>query len=150
MTVSLGRRRWAWLALGVAVIGLLSLVKVTIVEPRINVRWRAGISAADRAVVERRYDLRNATPLQGTPNGWGYELGNGSAQNLRAMIQDPAIEDTGNIDRDALTAPERDIRVTTRPIPFPLDDLFDRPSQHYISSCIPHCSVRRLRVRFDH
>lgn len=123
------RRRWPWLPIVGALVGLLAFVQVTIVEPRINVRWREGVSAADRAAGERRYDLRNGRPLEGTQNAWGYELGDRSPENLRAVIQDPAIEDTGNIDRDALTAPDRDIRVTTRPIPFPLDDLFDRPLQ---------------------
>lgn len=120
-------RHRAWLALGVGVVAMLALVKISFVYPQIRVRWREGISAADRAIAERKYDLRNGAAVEGRTSA--YELGDGSSGNLRALIQDPVVEDTGNIDRDALTAPGRRMRITTRRIPFPLDDRFDRPSQ---------------------
>lgn len=129
MTVVLGRRRRAWLALGGAIIGMLALVQVTTIDPVVNVRWDASVSPADRATLERRFDLRNGSAIEGTATGWRYQLRNRSRENIRALVEDPAVDDTGNIDRDALTAPRRDIRVTVRSIPFPLDDQFDRPSQ---------------------
>ena len=82
-----------------------------------------GVSSADRTAVERRYELRNGVPAG---DGWRYELGDLSRENIRAVIQGPAVDDTGSIDRDALTSEGRDIRVT---VWHPFSDLFDRPSQ---------------------
>ena len=123
------RGNWAWIALGGVLIAILGLVQVTITNPRVNVRWQPGVIPADRAVAERRYDLRNGSPIEGTTTGWQYQLGDRSRENIRALIQDPAVDDTGNIDRDALTAPDPVVSATIRPLPFPFSDRFDRPSQ---------------------
>ena len=119
----LRRRTWAWIALGGVLIAILAAVQVTITGPRVQVRWREGVSSADRTAVERRYELRNGVPAG---DGWRYEQGDLSRENIRALIQDPAVDDTGYIDRDALTSEGRDIRVT---VWHPFGDLFDRPSQ---------------------
>lgn len=119
----LRRRTWAWIALGGVLIAIFAAVQVTITSPRVQVRWREGVSSADRTAVELRYTLRNGVPAG---DGWRYELGDLSRENIRALIQDPAVDDTGYIDRDALTSEGRDIRVT---VWYPFSDLFDRPSQ---------------------
>jgi hypothetical protein len=130
MTAGLLRRgRWAWLGLGCVLLVLLTVVRVSVIEPRVNVRWRDGISEAARSEAEQRYQLGNGTPIPGTASGFQYDIGDSSASYVGELIDDPAVADTGNIDREALTAPQREIRVTTRPFPFPFDDLFDRPSQ---------------------
>ena len=116
-------------AIGAAVIMAMALVRVTVVDPSVNVRWNDRVTPPERAALERRYDLRNGSALEGTPTGWRYELGDRSRDNLRALVEDRAVEDTGNIDRDALTAPPRDIRVTFGPIWYPFSDVLDRPAQ---------------------
>lgn len=122
----LRRRTWAWIAFGGVLIAMLTLVRVTVTDPRVNVRWHEGVSPADRTALERRYDLRNGNPVEGTTTTWRYDLGERSRENIRALIQDPAVDDTGYIDRDALMTSEgRGIRVTR----YPFSDLFDRPSQ---------------------
>lgn len=121
-----------WMALGGVLIAIVALVDVTMTGPRVTVRWRAEISSVDRAALERRYDLRNGRPEQGTT--WRYELGRRSRENIRALVYDPAVDDTGYIDRDALTAPDPDVRVSIRPLPglpfpFSVDNRFKDPWQ---------------------
>jgi len=122
----LRRRTWACVALGGGLVAILTLVQVTITDPRVHVRWHEGVSPADRAALERRYDLRNGIPVEGTATTWRYGLGELSPENIRALIQDPAVDDTEYIDRGALTSEGRDLRVTSW---YPFSDLFDRPSQ---------------------
>jgi hypothetical protein len=98
-------------------------VDVTITGPRVNVRWREAVSAADRTALERRHDLRNGVADGRT---WQYELGDRSRENIRALVEDSAAEDTSYIDRNTFTSDGRDIRVT---VWYPLQDLFDHPSQ---------------------
>ncbi len=123
------RRTWAWISLGVALAAALALVRVTVVNPGVNVRWSAAVNPAQRAALEGEYDLRNGRPLEGTATGWRYELGTHSSENVRGLVENAAVEDTGNIDRDAMTAPSRDIQIALRPLWYPFSDLLDRPSQ---------------------
>ena len=117
------RRTWAWMALGGALIAILTLVRVTVTDPVVQVRWHDDVSIADRVAAERRYELRNGFPAGG---GWRYELGERSQENIGALIQDPAVSSTDHIDRDALTPEDGGIRVT---IWYPFSDLFYGPSQ---------------------
>ena len=114
------RRTWAWIGLAAVVI-VLALVQVTRTSPRVHVRWRADVSGAARAELERRYALRDGIPIDGT-TGWRYELGNRSRENVGAIVHDPAVEDTAYIDRDALTAEGPQLRVSLRRLPFAGDD----------------------------
>ena len=107
------------MAIGAVLIAGLVLVQVAIVHPRVTVRWRADISASERLALEARFDLRNGRPDEGTT--WSYELRDRSRDNIDALVRDPAADDTGNIDRPALTAPESEVRVTVRPLPFPFN-----------------------------
>ena len=111
------------MALGGALIAILTLVRVTVTDPVVQVRWHDDVSIADRVALEHRYELRNAFPAG---DGWRYELGERSQENIGALIQDPAVYSTDHIDRDALTPEDGDIRVT---IWYPFSDLFDRPAQ---------------------
>ena len=86
-------------------------------SPRVHVRWRADVTAEVRAGLERRYDLRDGIPIDGT-TGWRYELGNRSRENIGAIVRDPAAEDTAYIDRDVLTAEGPRLRVSIRRLPF--------------------------------
>lgn len=73
-------------------------------------------------------DLRNGQPEEGTT--WRYNLGNRSRDNIGALIRDPSVDDTGYINRDALTAPDGNMRVTLRSFPETLKIRFDRPWQY--------------------
>lgn len=123
------RRTWVWISLGVALVATLTLVRVTVVNPGVNVRWSAAVNPAQRAALERKYDLRNGSPLEGTTTGWRYELGTRSSDNIRRLVENAAVEDTGNLDRDAMTAPSPDVRIAIRPLWYPFSGLLDRPSQ---------------------
>ena len=114
-------RMWAWGALGV-IVALVMCVDVTITGPRVHVRWQANISAGDRVVLEREHDLRNGVPDGRT---WQYELGDRSRENIRALVEDPAVEDTAYLDRDTMTAEGREVRIAVWD---PFSGMVDRPS----------------------
>ena len=87
--------------------GMLSDVQVTPLPPpppnRVQIRWAAGTEQT-RASLESRYSLHGGTP-QGDPAArtWRYEIENSSRDNLRALVNDPAVADTALIDRANLT-----------------------------------------------
>ena len=118
------RQTWAWIAFGV-LLAMLMLVRVTITDPRVHIRWHERVTDTDRAALERRYDLRHGGPIDGQGNTWRYELGTLSRDNIGALLRDPAVADTAYIDRDALDTAGRDVQVALR---YPFSDLFDRPS----------------------
>ena len=118
------RQTWAWTALGV-VLAMLMLVRVTITDPRVHIRWHERVSATDRTALERQYDLRNGRPTDGAGDTWRYELGDRSRERIGALLQDPAVADTAYLDRDTLRSEIPDIQVTLR---YPFSDLFDGPS----------------------
>jgi hypothetical protein len=120
------RRIGRWAALGGLLIAVLTFVEVTITGPRIHVRWNEGAAADNRSALERRYGLRNGSPVTGTPSTWRYDLGETAPENIRALLEDPAVNDTAYIDRERLTTEGRDIRVT---IWYPFKDLFPQPLQ---------------------
>jgi alpha-1,2-glucosyltransferase len=68
----------------------------------IRVRWAPGVEGIARQVAERRYGLSEAEPLEGRT--WGYTLSDLSTANVRALVGDPAVEDTQDIDRTAFRA----------------------------------------------
>jgi hypothetical protein len=119
-------QQWAWVALALA-LAALAFVDVQVSGPRVAVQWSEATGPAARAVLERRFDLRRGEPDQGTT--WRYDLGNRSRDNIAALIHDPAVLDTGYIDREALTTRPRDVSVSIRRISYPFSDLFDRRSQ---------------------
>lgn len=129
-TALLRRRTWVWIAIGGVLIAILALIDVRIIDSRVHVRWRSEISSADRMALERRYGLGNGEQIEGT--GWRYQLRDRSRDNIRALVHDPAVDDTGYIDRDAFAAESPRIRVTVRPLPFPFsadDEGFTNPWQ---------------------
>src|SRR5688572_16991988 len=67
-----------------------------------RVRWAPDVEDFARQVAERRYSLSQAEQLEGRT--WGYTLGDLSATNVRALVTDPAVEDTQGIDRSAFRA----------------------------------------------
>jgi hypothetical protein len=65
--------------------------------PRVNVRWVAGLPDATRAGLEHRFALLAGKHHEGST--WTYDLGDPSSQNIRALIDHEAVEDTHYIDR---------------------------------------------------
>jgi hypothetical protein len=100
---------------------------VTIAPARVTVRWRPGVAADARAALEQQYSLRGGEPTDGTT--WRYEVGDRSRETIAALVKDAAVEDTGNIDRDALTVPRSTFAIGLRALPFPLHLYVDRPSE---------------------
>jgi hypothetical protein len=121
------RRTQVIVALAAAVAAMLVLVDVRMTGPIVAVQWDPAIAPAARTALERRYGLRNGEVDEGTT--WRYDLGDRSRGNIGALVRDPAVRDTGYIDREALTARPRDVQVGIRSIPYPFSDRFDRPSQ---------------------
>ena len=82
----------------------------------VHVRWAAAVDAAGRAQMERTYSLTRGELREGTT--WGYYATDVSSANLRALVENPGVEDTHNIHRTAFriwrTAPRGDY-LTTRP-----------------------------------
>jgi len=67
-----------------------------------RVRWAPDVEDIVRQVAERRYSLSQGEPLEGRT--WGYTLSDVSPTNVRALVTDPAVEDTQGIDRAAFRA----------------------------------------------
>ena len=82
----------------------------------VHVRWASAVNAAGREQMERTYHLTRGELREGTT--WGYYVTDVSAANLRALVENPAVEDTHNIHRTAFriwrTAPRADY-LGTRP-----------------------------------
>ena len=82
---------------------------MTVVDPRVHVRWQEGLAAADRAALERRYGLFAGEAVEGST--WRYELRDRSRENVAALVGDRAVADTAYIDRPTLSVPRREIHV---------------------------------------
>ena len=65
--------------------------------PRVNVRWAERIARIERQALESHYYL--AESRQVGERTWSYSIRDFSAHNLGQLVQDPAVEDTHNIDR---------------------------------------------------
>jgi hypothetical protein len=100
--------RWGlWLAAvglaGLAVYGAAYWLTVE-PSPRIRVLWRPGVPADQRTALERKYLLRNGR--ESTAEGSvAYDLLDTSPGNIRALVEDTAVVDTTDINRDAYTIP---------------------------------------------
>jgi hypothetical protein len=121
------RGKRVWVVAG-ALLVAVGLIEVRIVPPVVTVRWQPNLSAGNRAALERRFDLRAGQSTDATT--WRYELGDRSRDNIGAIIRNPAVEDTGFIDRETLTTARPTPRVALRPLsrwlpfPFSTDERF--------------------------
>src|SRR5690349_11241530 len=82
-------------------VSLLAAVILWIVTPvptvPVGVRWKPGLSDDARVRLERRFSLRSGEPAEG--RNWKYGLADASPGNVRDLVTDPDVEDTGGIDR---------------------------------------------------
>jgi hypothetical protein len=70
--------------------------------PRVNIRWREGVDDDRRARLERSFLLVETGRDQRT---YFYDLLDTSPENLRAILREPAVEDTYRFDPRTLTFP---------------------------------------------
>ena len=64
---------------------------------RVAIQWSASVPEAERAALESQYGLLDPTPER---QQWDYALTNISTRNIRAIVEDPNVYDTGLIARD--------------------------------------------------
>jgi hypothetical protein len=64
---------------------------------QVKVRWTAGVGTEARIDAERRYSLARGEKDEGTT--WKYVLRDATPGNVYALVRDPRVEDTANIDR---------------------------------------------------
>lgn len=80
--------------------------------PLIRVRWTPSVDAAAQASRESAFRLQ-----RGEPHGdrtWDYHLLDTSSANIRALVTDPAVEDTDGIDRPAFRVAIPDVTIAER------------------------------------
>ena len=65
----------------------------------VHVRWAPALGEAARTALERTHGLALPEPLAGRT--WAYALTDLSRENIRALVQNPAVEDTHEIHRTA-------------------------------------------------
>jgi hypothetical protein len=80
----------------VAAAGVLSMT-LSSEPPPIHVRWKAGLSDAQRTELERRFGLARGEFREGTT--YAYNLLDTSTDNIRALVQDPRVDDTSDVNR---------------------------------------------------
>ena len=81
----------------------------------IHVRWAAGVDDMAREAAQQRLHLSQAERLE--DRTWGYTLDDVTAANIRALVTDPAVEDTQGVDRTEFRA-----SPTAEPRPYPPSD----------------------------
>jgi hypothetical protein len=82
----------------------------------IHVRWAPGVDAATREASEERYSLS-----RGVSDGrtWAYLLSDTSSSNIRALVSDPIVEDTADIERPEFRVSRASTRGPYPPAPRP-------------------------------
>jgi hypothetical protein len=91
---------------GLAALIILGLAYALTIEPapRIRVAWREHVTDEQRVLLERTYLLdRGRDPLPG--GSFAYDLLDTSRSNISALIEDTAVADTSDIDRNTHLVP---------------------------------------------
>ena len=81
-----------------------------------NIRWAATVDTVSREQLERAYDLTRGEQLEERTRG--YSLTDVSTENIRSLVESPAVEDTHQIHRTAFRTWRTATRgpyVTSRP-----------------------------------
>lgn len=99
-----GSARWL-AAIGLAGLALLGFTWWLTREPApsIRVRWRDDVSAERQVELERRYRLSNPRAPQN--RSIAYDLLDTSHGNVEALVRDPEVADTQDVDRDEYEVP---------------------------------------------
>ena len=70
-------------------------------HPRVSIRWQPTITDEERRAREQKYQLNDGVGDRDAT--WSYVLGNPGRDTIQALLGDPLLADTHNIDRGALT-----------------------------------------------
>lgn len=101
------RRATATVLLLIGLVGLVSLRTAYNLTrepaPGIRVRWRDGTSSPQRAWLEWKYRLEGRSAPQGL--SYSYVMMDTSTANIRALVTDPEVSDTDDIDRERFAIP---------------------------------------------
>ncbi len=94
--------------------GLPAMALLEPVPPRINVRWAASATPADRFQAE--HELHLTAPERLGERTWSYGLQDDSTETIATVVALPGVEDTNYIDRERLqlTTERPPIRATLR------------------------------------
>lgn len=104
-------RRYTRLRRGIGVVGAAGLASLAVAywltvepAPRVRILWRPETTSAQRAAQQEQYLLLNERDQ--LPEGSiAYDLLDVSPSNLKALVEDPAILDTNDIERHTLVVP---------------------------------------------
>src|SRR5262245_57395462 len=94
-----GRRLLAGGAVGLVLAAVLYVELGRTLQPAwadVEVRWAPRTDAIAKQAAERRYRLFEGREREGRT--WSYLLTDTSRENVRALVGDPAVENTANID----------------------------------------------------
>ena len=71
--------------------------------PAVSIRWREGVTPERRAALERTFRLARGRAPEGRTIT--YDILDIRSSNVRALLQQPEVEDTGYIDRRTANVP---------------------------------------------
>lgn len=100
-------RRVRWIGItGVAGLACLGVTYWLTLEPapRVRVLWQDGVTPEQRARLERTYLLLNGRD-QLREGSIAYDLLDTSPSNIEALVHEPAIADTNDIERNTFVVP---------------------------------------------
>ena len=104
--------------LGFSVGRLVGFPSVDAASTRILIRWAASVDEPSRRALESRYRLQDGTLERAEQNRtWSYLVDDSSIPNLRALGEDPHVEDTQGVDRGQLVLSETFLTRVGRKIP---------------------------------
>lgn len=63
----------------------------------VHIRWKPDVSDAQRSGLERQFHLLPDHHTEGTT--WAYQLTDPSTDTIRAIVQDPRVDDTAHLNR---------------------------------------------------
>ena len=97
-------RRWLSM-IGVAGLAALGFAYWFTYEPApsIRVRWRDDVTSQRQAALERKYLLANGRAPSG--RSIAYDLLDTRRENIKALVQDPDVRDTNDLDRHQFEVP---------------------------------------------
>ena len=81
-----------------------------------HVRWQASLEVAERQKLEAQFRLEHGERLDGST--WRYDLVEPSADIIRTLVRDPAVEDTHHIDRASFTVSDAERTARRGRIPY--------------------------------
>ena len=79
---------------------------------RVHVRWQASVDTGTRQRLEAQYRL--ADPEQLDDHTWRYDLIDPRTETIRAIVNDPAVADTHDINRDGYALDAAAVRTSRR------------------------------------